>query len=200
MSQQPPFGIIVPGQPVRTDWQQISETKFAMQILNAISISDIVFFLTDVSLMPADYGAVLYWQVESSNNNNFELLGAVASSRPSGVFRTGWGQHEDIIRAASSIGGMGNGKNGGIVTLGVALEPIRELSNLEIAKKGVEDRGEFAKKIALNLFNYMQSFDEGSSSNRGVLTVPANIFERWMKRFEEKYAKDPNFFLRSSNS
>mmetsp|Transcript_12131 Transcript_12131/g.15827 ORF Transcript_12131/g.15827 Transcript_12131/m.15827 type:complete len:183 (+) Transcript_12131:201-749(+) len=177
---QVPFGVVVPGRPVRTDWQQISETKFAMNIECAREVNDLVLFLLPGSALPPDCGAVLYWQVQ--NGEGYEMLGAIANTRPSGVFRTGFAQHEQVLRSVD-----------GIVTLGVSLEKLDTIINLDIAQAGVEDRGEVAKKIAINLFNFMQSFDE--ASRPGLITVPSNVFERWMKRFEQKYKQDPNFFM-----
>lgn len=204
-----PFGIIAPGRPMRRDWTPISNTKCTMQITDARNVPDIVFFLlpfdanTDANhtnnripnnyafALPDNYGAVLYWQAEGSVE--YELLGAVSNARPSGVFRTGWGQNDHVLRNTC------NNHNTNVnVTLGVSLEPIETLQNLNIAKVGVEDRGELAKKIALNLFNFMSSFDDGSSARHGNLVVPKNVFERWILRFEAKYKQDPNFFLKES--
>ena len=63
---------------------------------------------------------------------------------------------------------------------------------------GVEDRFSFAHKIALDLFQYMTSFSTSSdiSSNRGMMTVPLNIFDKWMERFDRKYKIDPNFMMK----
>ena len=76
-------------------------------------------------------------------------------------------------------------------------EPDGTVSETDHACTTVEhDRGQVAKKIAMNLFNYLQSFDD-VGSQRGIMTVPTNVFERWIKRFEEKFALDPNFFMNS---
>lgn len=55
-----------------------------------------------------------------------------------------------------------------------------------------------AKKIATDLFNFMQSFDTGSAG-AGNMIVPKNIFERWLARFEAKAKVDPNFFMKSES-
>uniref|UniRef100_A0A7S2LHT3 Hikeshi-like domain-containing protein n=1 Tax=Leptocylindrus danicus TaxID=163516 RepID=A0A7S2LHT3_9STRA len=187
MSQAPQFGLVIPGRPVRTDFLPVDNTglKYTLQIDGAKSVSDLVLFLLPGSVIPPDYGAVLYFQVTSSSHSGFELLGAVANSRQSGVFRTGWGQHEEVLRSTD-----------GLITLGLSLEKLSDIRNLDIAERGVEDRGQVAKKIAMNLFNYLQSFDD-VGSQRGMMTVPTNVFERWIKRFEEKFALDPNFFMNS---
>ena len=48
--------------------------------------------------------------------------------------------------------------------------------------------------IALNLFQFLQSFSSGSSQDS--LAMPANLIDRWFTRFQEKFRKDPEFFMR----
>jgi hypothetical protein len=80
------------------------------------------------------------------------------------------------------------------VQLGVALEPLATLQNLSAERSGVEDRFAFAHKIAKDLFEFMASFS--SSSQPGMMLVPTTIFDTWLQRFERKYQRDPNFFLK----
>ena len=58
-----------------------------------------------------------------------------------------------------------------------------------------ESRLFVAQKIANDLFHYMQSFD--TSQQPGHLVVPHTIFERWMARFESRFRRDPNFFMKT---
>lgn len=30
------------------------------------------------------------------------------------------------------------------------------------------------------------------------MVVPTNVFTKWMNKFDEKYAKDPNFILKTT--
>jgi hypothetical protein len=52
-----------------------------------------------------------------------------------------------------------------------------------------------AQKIATDLFHFMQSFDTGAVA--GQMVVPNNIFDRWMQRFEARFKRDPNFFMKT---
>jgi hypothetical protein len=194
------FGLLIPGRPVRTDFAPVdaTNTKFALTLLtedgNPITIADVVFFLLPGITLPPDHGAVLYWNVQGINSvgsSGFQTLGAIGPNRPSGVFRTAWANNDVILDAV----GRSNGQPVS-VTLGVSVEPLGNIANLEIATKGVEDRVQTAKQIAMDLFNYLQSFDF-NTYNDGMM-VPRNIFERWMKRFEAKSRVDPNFFMKSS--
>ena len=48
--------------------------------------------------------------------------------------------------------------------------------------------------IALNLFQFLQSFSSGGSQES--LAMPASLIDRWFTRFQEKFRKDPDFFMR----
>jgi hypothetical protein len=120
-----------------------------------------------------------------------------------------------------------NNNNGINLTFGISIEPIENIQNLNMDTKqnnnnsntsiggtlgnghghgrgyGVENQTmNVAKHIAMDLFNYLQSFDDvgsNSSQSRGIMNVPTNVFDRWYKRFEGKLRRDPNFFMKSSS-
>ena len=204
-STSPVFGLVIPGRACRTDFNptDASRMKYTMQIIDPTpwTISDIVFFLTSSDLLPHGHGAIVYWSLSSASNNNladggsggFEILGAVLPDRPSGVFRTGWAQ-DAILQQQQQYQQQNTSI---IITIGVSIEPISNIKNLDIMHKGVEDRLQVAKKIALDLYNYLTSFDDAAGKN-GRVTVPTNVFERWFYRFEKKYQMDPNLFMKES--
>ena len=152
----------------------------------------------------------------SNTTEGFELIGSVSPEKPSGIFRTHWNTpNEKDTNTSTTIPSFGLHNSfssfpedsfttistSSTVTFGISIEPIETIQNLEITKKGVEDRVvDVAKKIAMNLFNYLQSFDDVNSSNRnGMMMVPTNVFERWMTRFQNKYRLDPNFFMKTES-
>mmetsp|Transcript_31425 Transcript_31425/g.48216 ORF Transcript_31425/g.48216 Transcript_31425/m.48216 type:complete len:255 (+) Transcript_31425:443-1207(+) len=198
------LGFLVPGGPVRTDFiPDASGMKFTL-VLRApgdlpsplSSVSDVVCFLLPGAQLPPDHGVVIYWQVSVPNSSTgssgtgFELLGAVTPQRPSGVFRTGWSTHEQVNSTTSNAPETH-------VTLGVSIEPMSNIQNLP--SQQFEDRLFVAQKIATDLFRFMQSFDTPSGTS-GMMTVPTNIFDRWMKRFENRFRRDPTFFLKAEDS
>mmetsp|Transcript_6821 Transcript_6821/g.13935 ORF Transcript_6821/g.13935 Transcript_6821/m.13935 type:complete len:207 (+) Transcript_6821:240-860(+) len=201
MNQTPPtpatsqvFGVVVPGGAVRTDFQPTDQTgtKFALA-LSGISgssitaVSDLVFFLLPGVQLPEGHGAVLYWQIVGSTNTEFNLVGAIANHQPSGVFRTGWSTNESLGTAVSS--------QSVTINLGVSIEPMSNIQNMGAMQNQTIH---VAKKIAMDLFNYMRSFDTGTAG-AGNMVVPNNVFDRWMKRFEGKARVDPNFFMKKSD-
>lgn len=217
-AQQPPsqlLGILIPGGVVRTDFapSDASGKKFILALSgisgkDIASVSELVFFLLPGIPLPPDHGALLFWQVVSTPSSNvmsstpfsvgvagaakttttdFELVGAITNQRPSGVFRTGWATNETLstaINAPSSVTIT--------INLGVSIEPISTIDNMGM----MHDRTtNVAMKIAMDLFNYMQSFNTGTGGN---LIVPNNIFDRWIARFESRTRVDPNFFMKST--
>jgi hypothetical protein len=82
------------------------------------------------------------------------------------------------------------------VVLGVSMERLEEIQNLP--SESFDSRLFAAQKIATDLFHYMQSFDTGTGGS-GQLVVPNNVFDRWMKRFEARFRRDPNFFMKNQD-
>eukprot|EP00581_Thalassiosira_minuscula_P012587 CAMPEP_0183729922 /NCGR_PEP_ID=MMETSP0737-20130205/31544_1 /TAXON_ID=385413 /ORGANISM="Thalassiosira miniscula, Strain CCMP1093" /LENGTH=133 /DNA_ID=CAMNT_0025962245 /DNA_START=154 /DNA_END=555 /DNA_ORIENTATION=- len=124
-----------------------------------------------------------------ATTTEFELVGAIANHKPSGVFRTGWATNETLSSA------MNSATSTITINLGVSIEPISSVQNIGVIP---DKTTHVAKKIASDLFNYMQSFDTGSGG-AGNMVVPKNIFDRWMSRFEAKARVDPNFFMKDSS-
>lgn len=165
------------------------------------NVSELVFFLLPGVTLPQDHGAMLFWQIVSTPATNnmsntpfsattteFELVGAIANHKPSGAFRTGWATNETLSSAINAPSSTIT------INLGVSIEPMSRVQNAGV----MEDKTIFvAKKIAMDLFNYMQSFDAGGGGG-GNMVVPKNIFDRWMSRFETKSRVDPNFFMKNT--
>lgn len=172
--------VCIPGQPVLTEWVQISESHYSLnqEILNPAAVTELAFFVMPGENLPPGYGALLHFSC--APYVDWEILGGIGPGRPSGIFRTGW--HERFNASTPPL------------RLGLSLEPLERLANLDISTKGVEDRLAYAQKIAADLFNYMSSFSQ--STQPGLMAVPFTIFDDWMKRFERKYRIDPTFFLK----
>lgn len=219
------FGLIVPGRNVLTNFvpTDLTGTKFTMTLNfscatdtdSPLSVPDLVFFLLPNINLPEQSGAVLYWSAtaatptndgsgmngSTSSSSGFELLGALTPSKTSGVFRTGWASHEALLSLLQSLSSPSSliPAPGITVTLGVSIEPLENIANLNISEGGVDDRKNVGKKIALDLYNFLQSFDDGGGNARtaGWMTVPTNVFDRWYRRFEGKIVRDPNFFMKN---
>ncbi len=186
------------------------------------SIHELVFFLLPGATLPPQSGLLVYWQVEVTSTTSgvqaqsgFELLGSlVPLEKQSDIFRTGWSEREEFID-------LDRQQPPPVVTVnfGISVEPldvIRNLTNSNSnssnssnnnnnnnnrfgpeASNNNDRRPLVAQKIAKDLYNFMLSFDTGGARGSQSMTVPANIFERWWKRFEAKLKRDPNFFLKN---
>ena len=133
--------------------------------------------------LPDNHGVVLYYG-SAHDSANWVYLAGLTPQQPSKIVRTNW-ESNDELRGAHSV------------TLGISIEPIDTINNLNEA---VEDDAStttrnksFGVRVARDLFNFMASFN--TNSNTSYMTVPTNILERWVKRFEEKYERNPRFFL-----
>ena len=194
------LGFLVPGGPVRTDFIASDATKLTLTLhapgdlpIPVSSVSDVVCFVLPNAPLPPNHGLLIYWQVLTPTfTTGFELLGSLTPDRPSCIFRTNWSQHEQVSTLVSTTP---TGTPACQVVLGVSIERLEEIQNLP--SESYDSRLFVAQKIATDLFRFMQSFDTGgATTNNGQLVVPTNIFDRWMRRFEAKYRRDPNFFMK----
>jgi hypothetical protein len=211
-SQLSLLGLVVPGAPVRTDFQpaDATGTKFTMKLTSPgdlpspLSIvNELCFFLLPGATLPPNAGILIYYQLEVSQNeqSGFELLGSLTPpSRPSDIFRTGWSEHGQFLSVGPN--------QVAIVNIGISIEPMETVqnltpsngeNNLSVSSAATSRRPFVAQKIAQDLFNFMQSFDTGGVGAAGQnMVVPKNIFDRWWNRFEMKIKRDPNFFLKNN--
>ena len=112
----------------------------------------------------------------------WEYCGCVANAKPSDVFTLRWPVDEATGRAYPTA------------AVGVSVEPLTSALEKEAAL--VQHKETFAKRVAEDLFRFMQSFQcEGSSNDRMV--VPVNILTRWFDKFQNRFRRDPNFLDRS---
>lgn len=197
------FGMVLPGEPVNTDFIPTDHTysKFSLSIPFPLSkitrINEIVIFLLPSIDFPSLSGALVYWSANATNietNCNidvgFELLGALTSDKPSGIFSTNWSTNEKFQNL------LKKSLNVMTITIGISIEPLTNITNLKVEKSGVDNRTNIAKKIALDLFHYLKSFDDKNNEiKNGQMMVSMNIFEQWYRRFEVKLKRNVNFFM-----
>jgi hypothetical protein len=173
------FGVIVAGRSPLVNWSAVSPEKMTTQLMAPGSVQEITFFMLPGMVLPPGTGAILYFQAPSGA---WEILGSVEMAKPSGVFRTGWSTRGDM----QAIPG---------IQLGVEITPLDTIRNLELTRSGFDDRFAYAHKVARDLYNYMASF---SQPQNDMMLVPVNVFDQWMRRFESKYRRDPDFMMKDS--
>jgi hypothetical protein len=91
------FALVVPGRPVITSFQPISETKAMVLLDSPQLITEVTFFL--LQPCPVGFGALLYY---STDQVHWEVIGSIDQQKPSGIFSTGW-QNNEVIRSSNSV-------------------------------------------------------------------------------------------------
>ena len=176
------IGIIIPGLPIITGGP-INTTNVVSDVNNPKNINNISMFLAQP--IPDDCGAALYYSVPPYQTQQF--IGCICNQRPSDVFYTGWSLDPNVNIHQT-------------IKIGVQME---KLKNIEMAfKEKIQvDIGhqEFAKRLAKNLYNYLDSFNQNQDHNNQLLAVPVNFLEKWYNKFLNKYQVDPNFLMKSDS-
>mmetsp|Transcript_26015 Transcript_26015/g.60937 ORF Transcript_26015/g.60937 Transcript_26015/m.60937 type:complete len:253 (-) Transcript_26015:154-912(-) len=187
---EPLLGVICPGRPMTCAWQITEATRAVMvdHITAANEVPDILIaLLPDRPFLSSEQAAIIYW---TSDGANWSLLGAIAQQKPSAMLRTGWGTALEP---------------GAVVQLAVSIEPMQVAANLGLdmlAAGGHEERRTFARAIARDLWNFLTSFSQKAPSGGAIQTngemmlIPTNVLDSWLKRFDSKYARDPNFMMK----
>ncbi len=176
------IGIIIPGLPIITGGP-INTTNVVSDVNNPKNVNNISMFLAQP--IPDDCGAALYYSVPPYQTQQF--IGCICNQRPSDVFYTGWSLDPNVNIHQT-------------IKIGVQME---KLKNIEMAfKEKIQvDIGhqEFAKRLAKNLYNYLDSFNQNQDHNNQLLAVPVNFLEKWYNKFLNKYQVDPNFLMKSDS-
>jgi hypothetical protein len=204
------FGIIVSGRPVLTDAQIISPTQVAYQIPSSPAFSHIVVFLLPGATLPDGTAAAVYAQLPGASD--FRLLGAIAPSKPSAIFKvnsaSGPGDADAMLDETST--------GTAPLALGISLEPAASVAAALEAQKqpsagshaesrsnaesgshalvlhgqGQLDQKALAQRIIKNCYDFLTSWGSGD-------TVPLKAFQAWWTKFEGRMERDPGFLERS---
>lgn len=84
----------------------------------------------------------------------------------------------------------------------VLIEPANILLQKLETKPPIDYNKEIARKIALNLFRFIESYNSNNNNNNPSNQIPLNlpqyILDRWISRFDEKYKLDPYFYMKTN--
>lgn len=173
------LGILVPGSPIITGGPIVSN-NVVVDINNPKTVNSISMFLTDK--IPDDCGVSLYYSVPPYTSQQF--IGCVCNQRPSDTFNTGWSLNQNVnVYNTIKVGAQ-----------------IEKLANIEMAYKQqikTDVNQDFAKRVASNLYHYLDSFNENKSNIQDKLVLPINCLDNWYNKFMQKYQNDPNFLMKS---
>ena len=161
------FGVVAPGRPVVSNFVMVDSAKCTALVERPADICELCFFLLPRCALPPATCAVLYF---SADDGAWTVLGSLSAEKPSGIFRL-----PPHLGAGAAV-----------ARVGVALEPAATAANLDLVGSGASDRRGFARAIARDLMAFVTSF----------AAPPADVVDRWLARFDAKYARDPSFYLR----
>ncbi|KAF4668353.1 hypothetical protein FOZ61_006592 [Perkinsus olseni] len=171
----PMFGLAIPGRPVITDFVQETETSWHVDVPNPSSISSFSVFL--LRPVPSDtVGLGVYY---TATTDGATFVGALSNAKPTDIFSPGWPLNPDIAIMPA-------------VRIGLAFEPSEAVS------ESVDFKREFARKVALNLFRYIESFNTSGGGDARFMRCPQDLLDRWLQRFDDKYDKDPMFVFKTT--
>ncbi|OII76783.1 hypothetical protein cand_024600 [Cryptosporidium andersoni] len=175
------FGILVPGRAVSAPVQE-SECRWIAELPQPSTIHNLTIFLNQP--LPTDQcGAGIYYSFAPFTS--WEFLGVITNVRPSDMFTTGWPFLPDIMNLAT-------------VRIGITIELSSELIVKVENKPPIDINKEVAKKIALNLFRFIESFNGNNINSSECIRVPQMVLDRWFVKFEEKYNRDPYFYMNTN--
>eukprot|EP01025_Chloroclados_australasicus_P012366 TRINITY_DN15687_c0_g3_i1.p1 TRINITY_DN15687_c0_g3~~TRINITY_DN15687_c0_g3_i1.p1 ORF type:complete len:190 (+),score=22.97 TRINITY_DN15687_c0_g3_i1:86-655(+) len=165
---------------------QVDLTHWVLDVASTVSqdlekLKEISLFLIQPNSLDQQYGLGLYVR---GKQQDWQYRGFVSTQHPSEVMPLQWSRLE-----LESV-------NQHEAQIGISVEPIAELSQKQGSKLGA--RQEFAKKVAMDLFRFMESFARGYQGD--AMIVPTNILDQWFIKFEQKFRRDPDFLQRSNNS
>ncbi|EFN55405.1 hypothetical protein CHLNCDRAFT_134521 [Chlorella variabilis] len=189
---QPPFAIFFSTKscPIpSTSFVQADATHWVLDATNTVThdyhdLKEVALFLTQAGVLPPDLGLALYVSIGGADWS-YRGERFVSNGHPSDVLPLSW---------PDPAGGLAAPPGPGFAQIGVSLEPLAALAEKEGSKLGA--REEFAKRVGLDLFNFMQSFGGVQSVGGDKLLVPANILDHWYQRLSNRLRRDPDWLTR----
>ncbi|KAJ3191372.1 hypothetical protein HK101_007835 [Irineochytrium annulatum] len=122
------FGVIVGGRPVQMS-QQVAESKYLFEVIDAKSVNHIVVFLTGQALFPPGFAATVHFLWPNPNAPaTWQMLGYLSNEKPSAIFKlsnNGGGSASKSQMMLASDEMMEDNVAGEPVTaqLGISIEP-----------------------------------------------------------------------------
>lgn len=176
------IGIVVPGNPI-TRGGPLTTNMVVIDVNGPKNVNNITLFLEEA--LPNDFGAAMYFSL--APYTELQFLGCVANQRPSDCFYTGWSLNPEI-------------QNNATIKLCVKLEKLDVIKDNFGGKVKNDVNQEFAKRIAKNLFNYLDSYNKNQDLTQDLLVVPLTSLNNWYDKFVMKYNIDPNFLFSTTNN
>ena len=173
------IGIVIPGVPLISGGP-ITSNMVVVDVNTPKTVNNITLIQTEA--LPPDSCAALYFSVPPFETLQF--IGCVCNIRPSDCFYTGWSLNANVNTFQQ-------------IKLVVKMEKLVNIKMAFDEKIRVDINQDFAKKVAKNLYNYLDSFNQNQDSSKQLLVVPINLLDTWYDKFIQKYNNEHNFLMKS---
>lgn len=193
------LGVIVSGRLVQTDFQQITESQFLINIPEADNVNHVVVFLTGTVPFPDGMAGAVYFSWPDPNAPpNWQLLGYISNTKPSAIFKISQLKKLDEMATNGTTNVFGsNLPISHIAQIGVSIEPEASLLQQTPATTSTDTYYQFGQKMIQNFFNFVSSFSVTQSQmvpNPSETFVPLSTVQTWFTNFERRLQQNPNFW------
>lgn len=200
------LGLLVSGRLVDTNFRQVDETHFVIDIVDPDNLNHVVVFLTGQVPFPEGTGGAVYcaWPSmdEVSFNPMWQYLGSISNEKPSAIFKVSRLKNQNS--AISGPLGFGNHtpNQHKVAQVGISVESLSSLESLATAvtvseASNVSSFLEFSQKMIESLFNYTSSFALSADEARvrsSETFVPFSSVQQWYTNFERRLHQNPTFW------
>lgn len=193
------LGVIVSGRLVQTDFQQISEAQFLINIAEADNVNHVVVFLTGTTPFPEGMAGAVYFSWPDPNAPpSWQFLGYISNSKPSAIFKISQLKKLDEIPNSSPVNVFGtNLPISHIAQIGLSIEPEGSLMQQTPATTTTDTYYQFGQKMVENFFNFVSSFSVTQSQmvpNPNETFVPLSTVQTWFTNFQRRLQQNPSFW------
>nr|XP_059867920.1 protein Hikeshi-like [Delphinus delphis] len=183
------FGRLVAGRLVQTAAQQVAEDKFVVDLPDNENINRAVVFMLGTVPFPEGMGGSVYFSCPDSNGMPVrQLLGFVASGKPSAIFKTsglkpgGGSQHPS--------GAMNSVRTPSVAHVGSSVELLDSLAQQtpvgNAAVSSVDSFTQFPQKMLDSSYSFA-SFDVSQAQmtpSPSEMFIPTNVVLKWYENFQ----------------
>lgn len=175
------IGLVAAGRPLRTDFIASAPDKLFIDVPEPRAVATLCAFLLPSASLPANAGLAFFWALPPYSD--FAALGVLTAAAPSAVWATGWPATPEVAAAPS-------------VRVCVSLLPADAIASLAAGRAAeAEARAAgFAQSLAADAGNFLGSFAQVLPGVGERLVLPPSALSVWLKRVEERFRADPEFF------